>query len=310
MHRVFAETIATKFREIRSCRDEDGSLASGGPSLSTTLKSLAIPLGAEWLSLTPRNFQGGAGTMRFALAPRLTIITTTDLLATGVNEGLVQDPTALSSFPTQDISNEMQDGDQTDFAVDSFDTIANLNAIYVGSPLPFRGTTVDIGTGPQGTGSVVITVKYWAGASDWVDLSATDNTITSTASFAKDGTVTWTIPTAWERATLFGTAENVAGMINETSINEKWSRAQLYWTRWEWDTAFDSDTDVRQIKALARSTDYAELLEGQALEFSISPQDVSTLEVLTDAGTANVVANAGIVGTTLAGKLPKSFKEA
>ena len=78
MHKVFAETLATKFREVRSCRDEDGSVASGGPSVSTTLKSLAIPLGAEWLSLTPRNFAGGAGVMRYALAPRLTIIITNE----------------------------------------------------------------------------------------------------------------------------------------------------------------------------------------------------------------------------------------
>ncbi len=309
MHKVFAETIANKFREMRSVRDEDGSLAAGGPTLSTTLKSLAIPLGAEWVSLTPRNFAGGAGTMRFALAPRLTIIVTTDLLATGVNEGLDQDPTTITSFPTQDISDEMQDGDQTDFAIDSIDTLANLDAIFVGSPLPFRGVTVDIGTDAQGTSSRVLTVSYWAGGNDWVDTSDTDGTITGSASMAVDGTVTWAVPTDWAKATLFGTADGIEGMINETSIQEKWSKNKLYWTRWEWSGALDS-TDIRQMKALARSTDYAELLEGQKLEFAIDPLDVATLEVLTDAGTGNVVANAGVLGHYSAGKLPKSFKEA
>lgn len=307
-HKVFAETLATKFREMRSCRDEDGSVAAGGPSLSTTLKSLAIPLGAEWVSITPRNFAGGAGTLRFALAPRLTIIVTTDLLATGTSVGA--DPTTITTRPTQDISDEMQDGDQTDFALDSLDTIANLDAIYIGSPLPFRGATIDIGTGPQGT-SNNLTVKYWAGAGDWADISDTDNTEgAGSESFNLDGTVTWSLPTDWIRGTLFGTTDGVPGSINETSIQQSWSKAKLYWTRWEWNTAFDSDTDVRQIKALARSTDYAELLEGQALEFSIQPLDVATLEVLTDAGTGNVIANAGILGSNTIGKPPKSFKEA
>ena len=306
-HKVFAETLATKFRELRSCRDEDGSVVAGGPTLSTTVKTLAIPLGAEWLSITPRNFQGGAGTMRYALAPRLTIIVTTDLLATGTQ--IDGNPTDIASFPTQDISDEMQDGDQTDFAIDSIDTIANLDAIYVGAPLPFRGVTIDIGTGPQGTSSRVLTIKYWAGANDWVDINNTDGTISGTASMAVDGTNTWSIPTAWIPPILFGTADGIPGSINETSIQQAWSKDKLYWTRWEWNGALDSDTDVRQIKALARNTDYAELLEGQAMEFSIDPRDVATLEVLTDAGTAAVVANAGILGTNAGAKV-KRFKRA
>lgn len=308
MQKVFAETIATKFRELRSVRDEDGSLAAGGPSLSTTLKSLAIPLEAEWVSLTPRNFAGGAGTMRFALAPRLTIIVTTDLLATPT--AIDSNPTTITTRPTQDISNEMQDGDQTDFAIDSIDTLANLDAIYVGAPLPFRGVTVDIGTGPQGTSSRVLTVSYWAGANDWVDTINIDNTISGSATMAVDGTNTWAVPDAWIPATLYGTADGAPGSINETSIQQGWSQAKLYWTRWEFSGALDSDTDIRQIKALARNTDYAELLEGQALEFSINPVDVSTLEVLTDAGTGNVVANAGILGTSALGRVPKKFKRA
>ncbi len=299
MHKVFAETIATKLREVRSCRDEDGSVASGGPSLNTTLKSLAIPIGAEWLSITPRNFAAGAGTMRYALAPRLTIIVTTDLLATGAPVG--GNPTALSTFPTQDISDEMQDGDQTDFAIDSIDTLANLNAIYVGAPLPFRGATVDIGTGPNGTGSRVLTVKYWAGAADWTTASATDNTKGGgSATFSEDATVTWAVPSNWIPTTLLD--------IGETSIKSSWSGDKLYWTRWEFNGALDSDTDIRQLKALARSTDYAELTEGQPMEFSIEPRDVATLEVLTDAGTGNVVANAGVLGSNVLGKLPKRFK--
>ena len=306
-HKVFAETLATKFRELRSVRDEDGSLASGGPSLSTTLKSLAIPIGAEWVSITPRNFAGGAGTMRFALAPRLTIIVTTDLLATGVS--IDSNPTTITTRPTQDISNEMQDGDQADFALDSLDTLANLDAIYIGAPLPFRGATIDIGTSAQST-SNDLTASYWAGANDWVSLSETDNTDPSAASFATDATVTWAVPDAWIPATLFGTADGIPGSINETSIQQGWSQAKLYWTRWEWSAAFNNNVDVRQIKALARNTDYAELLEGQAIEFSINPLDVSTLEVLTDAGTGNVVANAGILGTNAIGKLPKRFEEA
>ncbi|KKL88595.1 hypothetical protein LCGC14_1923140 [marine sediment metagenome] len=297
-HKVFAEILATKFREVQSCTDEDGSVASGGPSLSTTLKSLAIPIGAEWLSLTPRNFADGAGTMRFALAPRLTIIVTTDGLATGAQIGK-SEPTDIATRPTQDISDEMQDGDQEDFAIDSIDTIANLDSIYIGGPLPFRGATVDIGTGANATGSRVLTVKYWDGGA-WTSASATDNTKSGTASMAIDGTVTWAVPAKWTKETLL--------TIGDTSIEETWSRTKLYWTRWEWNGALDSDTDVRQIKALSRSTNYAELLEGQALELSINPQDVATLEVLTNAGTGNVIANAGVLGSNIVGKPLKKFR--
>ncbi len=297
MHKVFAETIATKFREVQSCTDEDGSVASGGPSLSTTLKSLAIPIGAEWLSITPRNFAGGAGTIRFALAPRLTVIVTTDLLGSGAQIGK-SEPTTITTRPTQDISDEMQDGDQEDFALDSLDTIGNSNAIYIGAPLPFRGCTIDIGTSAQSV-SNTLTVKFWDGGA-WTAVSGfTDNTDTG-ASFAVDGTVVWTVPAKWTRETLL--------TIGDTSIEEVWSRTKLYWTRWEWGSAFNNNVDVRQIKALARSTNYAELLEGQALELSIEPRDVATLEVLTNAGTANVVANAGVLGSNIVGKPPKKFR--
>ena len=296
-HKVFAEVLATKFREVQSCTDEDGSVAAGGPSLSTTLKSLAIPIGAEWLSITPRNFAGGAGTMRFALAPRLTIIVTTDLLATGAQIGR-SEPTTITTRPTQDISDEMQDGDAEDFALDSFDTIANLDAIYIGAPLPFRGCTIDIGTSAQST-SNTLTVKFWDGGA-WTAVSGfTDNTDTG-ASFAADGTVIWTAPAKWTRETLI--------KIGDTSIEETWSRTKLYWTRWEWSAAFNNNVDVRQIKALSRSTNYAELTEGQPMEFSINPSDVATLEVLTDAGTGNVIANAGVLGSNIVGKLPKKFR--
>ena len=112
-------TIEAALQEIRAA-----STASGGTALTDTLGLISLPIGSDWLSITPRNFVGAA-VARFAVNPWLTIIKTADLL---VSEGT-------------DLSVEAQDGDTTAMSFASMDTLANGDALYVGSWLPFRGYT-------------------------------------------------------------------------------------------------------------------------------------------------------------------------
>ena len=268
MHRVSAETIAAQLAEIKSAPDSDGSQVAGGPTLSTTLKVLSIPLGAHWLSVTPRNFVG-AGVARFALNPYLAIGKTNDSLAT------------VGGFT--DLSVELQDGDTTDVAMDAFGTAATGDFLYVGSSLPFRGVAVRVGTDPQNTGAVVLTVNYWNGG--WTNISATDGTSGATA-FDQHGSITWTVPATWAKTSLVA--------AGDATLNNVLTRAELYWTRFEVDTATEATWNLSQLRALNRSTAYAELLEGQVFEQAIQsegPGGFACVEALTDAGTANLVVN-------------------
>ena len=297
MHKVIAQSIAAELTEIRAA-----SAASGGTALTNVLGVISIPIGSEWVSITARNFSGAA-VARVLLNPRLTIVVTTDALATsGVhpNQLFPNEPTTITDFPTQVISDEMQDGDTEDFALDAIDTAANNDFIYVGAPLPFRGARITAGSDPQNTASV-LTVKYptgsggsSTGAANWTDISDTDGTESGGASFAQTGNVTWTVPTHWQKRSLSN--------LGDTIIKESWALQSLYWTRWEFSASTEATWNVAEIRALNRSTAYAELIDGQNIESAIDSNSVACVEALTDDGTANLVVNVAILDSTLTGK--------
>ena len=264
------------------------STAGGGTALSTTAALISIPINSKYLSLTPRDFNV-AVVCQYSLNPFLTIITTTDALAGTAEHGFTDtiEPTSLSEFATQNISDEMQDGDSSDFDINSFDTIANDNAIYVGAPIQFRGVAVDLNN-LNVTSSRTLTVKYWNGGA-WVTTSASDGTDSgSTTTMGQDGNVTWAVPAGWKKDNL----QN----IGDTTVKEVWSTAGLYWTRWEFDAALDATVDLVQMRPLNRSTAYAELLEGQTREMSLHNRQYACVEALVNAGDGNLVANVGATG--------------
>src|SRR3972149_4552495 len=124
------------------------STAGGGTALTTTAARVVLPRGTKWLSLIPRALTG-ADVVQFNFNPWLTIIKTTDLLATQAN--------------ITDYSDAAQDSSAaTDVDLSSLSTLANLDAVYVGSHLPFSGVEVDIDAA-NGTASV-LTVTYWDGS--------------------------------------------------------------------------------------------------------------------------------------------------
>ena len=262
------------------------STAGGGTALTTTLALISIPIFSKYLSLTPRNFVT-AVVAQYSLNRFLTVITTTDALAGTAEHGFTDtiEPTSLSEFATQNISDEMQDGDTEDFDINSFDTAANNNFIYVGSPLQFRGVAVDLNN-KNGT-SRTLTVNYWNGGA-WVTTSASDGTDSGgSTTMGQDGNVTWTVPAAWKKDSLVN--------IGDTSVGEVWSTAGLYWTRWEVDGALDTTVDLVQMRPLNRSTAYAELVEGQEREMSLHDRQYACVEALVNDGSGNLIVNTDAV---------------
>lgn len=254
------------------------SAAAGGTALSTTLTTIALPIGTEFVSLEARNFVTGV-VAQYALCPYLTILRTQDRLATA---------------PT-DVSDNAQDGDAaTDVTLSSQSTWANGDALYVGSHVPFRGVRVDVDAA-NGNASV-LTVNYWNGSA-WVDITATDNTASGGATLAVDGTITWTVPTAWSANSL----RNIAALAGDDSdlantVTFQGAERILYWTRWEVSAALDASTTQNEIHALARSTAYAELTTGKpGHEFFArrGPGGIGAIEALMNAGTGNLIVNAG-----------------
>ena len=261
------------------------STAGGGTALSTTLALISIPINSKYLSLTPRNFVT-AVVAQYILNPFLTVIATTDALGGTAEHGFTDtiEPTSLSEFQTQNVSDEMQDGDTEDFAIDSFDTAANDNFIYVGSPMPFRGVAVDLNN--KNDVASVLTVNYWNGGAWTAVASQSDGTDVSGDTFKQDGNVTWTVPTGWKKDSLLN--------IGDTTVQESLFATGLYWTRWEVSVALDT-TDLVQMRPLNRSTAYAELLEGQEREMSLHDREYACVEALVNAGTGAIIVNVDAV---------------
>ena len=274
------KTIEAPFEEIRAA-----STAGGGTALSTTLALISLPIGGDWLTMLPRNFVT-AVVAQYALNPWLTIIATTNAL--GTKRRLVSGAQTISE--TDDISVEMQDGDAVDFAINSFDTAANDNYIYVGSWLPFRGAQVSLNN--KNDVASVLTVNYWRGAWAAVDTISDGTDVGSSDTMKQDGDVTWVVSSDWKRDSLL--------KIGDTTVKESWSGDNLYWTRWEVSVALDSTVDLVTMRALNRSTTYAELAEGILFsESAISgPSGFSCVEALVDAGSGNLIVNAATkIGT-------------
>ncbi len=270
------ETQSGHFGEVRS-----PSTAGGGTALSTTAAFIGFPEGTRYVTIVPRNF-ATAVVAQIGFCPYLFVLKTTDGLATAA---------ALTEY-----TREAQDDKTTTVVtLDSLDTAANLDFLYIGSLVPFAGVHCDVGA-PNGTASV-ITVKYWNGSS-WVDISDTDGTTSGGATLAIDGIISWAIPTAWVADSLYDIGDSVLG------IGDRVETQGVYWTRWEFSVALDSEVELNHMLAVPRWTDHMELISGQGVQGTVSvgagTGGVSGIQALVDAGTANLVVN---VSTAAAGKV-------
>jgi hypothetical protein len=254
------ETVAGALGEIRGG-------TSTGVSLSTTAAYIPIPKATKSLFATPRNLST-AVVARLGLCPWALVLKTTDAGTT-----------------LTDYSAEAQDGStSTSVTLSSIGTAAQGDFLYVGCHVPFRGATIDIDSA-NGTASV-LTVKYWDGDS-WADITATDGTDSAGASMGQDGAVTWTVPTDWAPTGLVKSGDFTVSLPGTGN--------KYYWTRWQFSAALDSSTTLDHLICLPQSTSYLELVANQQFETAIQwgPDGFSSIEALTDAGTANLVVGYG-----------------
>lgn len=257
------ELLTAPLGEVRSA-----STAGGGTALTSSAARIVLPRGSKQLFLIPRNFGSGAAVVKFNKNPFLVILKTADLLVT--------EPTSYSD--------NAQDGATgTDVTLSSLDTIANGDAVYVGSYVPFGGVVIDVDAA-NGTASV-LTVKYRKSDDTWADITATDGTDSGGATMAVDGSVTWTVPTDWKTARLRDTGD--------TKLNAGFATQELFWTRWEVSAALDSSTTQNSWIAINRDTTYAELPEGTMWQeaVTVGPGGIFSITALTDTGTANLIVN-------------------
>lgn len=267
------ETIVGPLGEVQAA-----STAGGGTALTTTAGYIQLPVGTKHIDIVPRNF-ATAVVAQWLKCPWLTILKTTDAGETFI-----------------DYSYVAQDGStSTSVDLSSLSTLANGDALYVGSHVPFGGAYIDV-DGPNGTASD-LTVSYWNGAT-WTAISETDNTDTG-AALAVDGTVTWTVPSAWISAELRKVASAIGltpavvhqgarpGMVPELDVLGE----RLFWTRWEWSAAMDSATTLDSMLGLSRQTVYHEIPSGMAWQeaVTVGPGGIAAIQAKTDAGTANLL---------------------
>ncbi len=93
-----------------------------------------------------------------------------------------------------DYTNEVKDGlASTVVVLDSLDTLANNDALFIGFDTPMNKITFTV-SAANGNASVA-TVSYRKNDSTWASASATDGTASGGASVAQTGSFTWTLPT-------------------------------------------------------------------------------------------------------------------
>lgn len=92
-----------------------------------------------------------------------------------------------------DYSDEVRDGLATTVAVlDSLNTFANHECIFIKSPVPINSLTITMAAGNDNAS--VLSAYYWNGA--WTQVSAlSDGTDVAGDTLKQTGTITWTLPT-------------------------------------------------------------------------------------------------------------------
>lgn len=104
----------------------------------------------------------------------------------------------------EDYSDEVRDGQTTTVAVlDSLDTWANWDAVFVCTPVPADALGITIAAANGNTAT--LSVYYRKSDNTWADTSATDGTASGGACLAVDGDITWSQPSDEIPTMLFGT---------------------------------------------------------------------------------------------------------
>ena len=261
-------------RQVRVQGLRSLTAANGGTAV-TGLVTFGLLPGTQYVKIHSRAFTTAVG-LQYALNPYLAVLKTTDAGATWT-----------------DYSSAAQDEDAaTHVDLSGLSTLANGDAVYIGAATAFRGLDVDV-DGPNGNSSV-LTASYWNGSA-WVDTSDTDGTISSGKTLGQDGTIAWTVPSAWSAGSLNNILQFLdGGGSNTAAAAPQYGHQDLFWVRLEVGAALDSAVTLDSIHALAGSTAYAELTAGDdVIELAANYGEFGSVELTVTTGTVNTVVTVG-----------------
>lgn len=246
--------------------------ADKGVALSTSAAFTLVPDGTQSIELLLRNLAGGGVVGKWVPTPYLLVLKTTDAFVDAGN--------------CTDYSVAAQNATTGDVVLSDLDTLANGDALWVGSHVPFRGLNAVI-TAANGNASV-LSGTYWDGSA-LTDISLTDNTASGGKTFGSvtTATITWTVPSGWTKAAL-------NALVSGMSMAIPYRDIPLWWVRLVVSAALDGSTTLASIQAMNRSTAYANLVAappGREFRCHKGPGGISGIEALTDAGTGNLIIN-------------------
>ena len=263
-------------RQVRVQELRSLTAANGGTAVTGVVTFGLLP-GTQYVKIHSRAFSTAVG-LQYALNPYLAVLKTTDAGATWT-----------------DYSSAAQDEDaDTHVDLSSLSTLVNGDAVYIGATTAFRGLDVDV-DGANGNSSV-LTASYWNGSA-WTYTSDTDGTISSGKTMGQDGTITWSVPSAWSAGSLNNILQNLDGggsFQSTAAAAPQYGYQDLFWVRLEVSAALDSAVTLDSIHALAGSTAYAELTAGDnVIELAANYGEFGAVELTVTTGTVNTVVTVG-----------------
>lgn len=233
-------------------------------ALSTTLASLGMP-GIETKQAI---FYNPAVDFRLHYNPAIRAISFYDASAS-----------AGSRF--KDLTRVLTDR-QTTGSGTTMDDRAAGDRLYICTSDIIGGFYIDmVGASVNGEASV-LTLTYWDGSA-FTTTSATDNTASGGASFAQDGTITFTAPDALS-APLGGPAPDSILRVLGTQEADA-PTEQGFWWRFAWTLIFDADTEVENIWTLNKDTNRGYYRYGQEYHVSFDRRNIGAIEAVLAAST-------------------------
>ena len=244
--------------------------ADTGDDLTTSTTYHIFPKNTRYMDIEGDNFSAATVKIEMAKIPYAVVLFTQDDFATA---------------PTE-FTREIQDNDAAANAIDAMDTEANGDFIYVGSHVKFKGIRVLMADAQINGDNSVMTVKYWDGT-NLTDISDTDGTASGGATFAQDGDITWTVPSAWER----GTLTDIESLTQPQQNVVPWCNQSIYWVKIEVSIVLDASVDIEGMFLLSNETPIQfRAAREQAIRKEF--KGYAGLELATDAGTVTVNINA------------------
>jgi len=272
--RLASDSFPGLLNEMRAA-----STAGGGTALTTTAAIIGFIQGTSHVGLNARNF-ATAVVAKVLLNPYLLVLKSAD-----GGQTVTDFSAALQVNPAT-----------TGMALGAMATLANGGALYIGSHVQFRGFAV-VMSGSVNANASVMKVEYWNGTAWTAVTGFTDGTASAGATFAVSGNVVYTVPTDWTKVQLSQTQNPPPSNppVTPTQVAQilPYNDKAQYWLRVSVSAALSATVKPNTIFSLNRSTAYVEMTEGSFLQFRTTDRRGSTacVEVLTDAGTANLIVN-------------------